>query len=319
MQDIFSLKRFILLLQNHLVESRKKYTLFSVSVFAIGFMILLLFFVFNTHDDYNCYCVDAEGKTDYISRNGIWHSMQPIIYWGGLYLFGGMFALASYINFGNQGEAVFYMNKPASVFEKWAVEVFVRIVLFFVVYSCIFYLLFAPSTLLYNSIEYSSYQEFYATHPYGKTFMQHYCNGGSKPVFESSTLYSFTEPNNADSSELRMLNTLLFSIYVSGVAFFMYGAVLFNKFSFFKTFLLGFAIFIIFTLYGFCIAINGNIFITEGWNHRIFSTTAHNIDNWSLYVSMTEAPMMRLFYIFSIFIPVALLTVGYFKLKEKQV
>lgn len=324
MKDFFSLHRFLLLLKNHLLENRKKYTLFAVSVFAIGFLLVTLFFLFD-NVGYNSYCLDSKGFYSSMSSDSSWQQFQAILYWVGLYSFGAMFALASHVNFGNQGEAIFYMNKPASVFEKWLVEAFVRIILFFVVYTAIAYLLFLPGTLLYNALSHWKFEEYYKLYPYqasGSSFRD-YCQGGIKPTFEAVKVFDFN--TFVKESEAGWIYVALVSSYISGIAFFMYGSVLFNKFSFFKTFLLGFGIFIVYVLYGTLISSNENIFIASGWEHRLMRERAYKVVYSStgperdIFVEIDENYIQNVLLTFMIIVPIALLVVSYYKLKEKEV
>lgn len=317
MKDFFSFHRFILLLKNHLIENRKKYVLFSVSIFAIGFFIVLLFFIFDGSTRYSCYCLNANGTKDYIEHNRDWLMIQNIIYWPGLFIFGGLFALTSYVNFGNQGEAIFYMNKPASIFEKWLVEVFVRMILFFVVYTALFYILFIPGTLLYNALERMTFHDYYASIKLDENHIRDFCAGGKQPIFQSSPLFDFNIFGEDD--QVWLLYMVLVSSYISGIAFFMYGAVLFNKFSFFKTFLLGFGVFLVYVFYALIVNPRQNIFIASGWEHDLFRLRAYKIENSNLYVVMEESYLFTLYAILTVFVPIALLVVSYFKLKEKEI
>lgn len=324
MKDFFSLDRFLLLLKNHLLENRKKYTLFAISVFAIGFLLVTLFFMFEG-TDYNCYCTGAQGSRHYIDSDSSWQQYQAVLYWGGLYSFGAMFALASYVNFGNQGEAIFYMNKPASVFEKWLVEAFVRIILFFIVYTAIAYLLFAPGTLLYNTLAHLKFERYYLLHPYEVNGLnvRAYCEGGIKPVFEAVEVFNFgTFTHEREALSIYMA---LASCYITGIAFFMYGSVLFNKFSFFKTFLLGFGIFIVYVLYGMFIDANESIFIASGWHHGLFNERAYKINTSGsdvyddIFVEMDESYIQNVLLVFLVIVPISMLVVSYYKLKEKEI
>ncbi|HTF82846.1 MAG TPA: hypothetical protein VL947_14015 [Cytophagales bacterium] len=317
MEDFFSFGRFWLLLKNHLIENRKKYTLFAVSMFAIGLLLVFLFFIFNRHTGFNSYCVAHDGTKRYLSTENDWRDFQAIIYWFGLFMFGGMFALSSYVNFGNQGEAIFYMNKPASIFEKWLVEIFVHMILYFAVYSLVFFIIFVPSTLIYNLIERNNYDLYYSVAKYSEQTIQDFCNEGTKPAFEYSSVFVFN--TFAKEKEALLIYVTLISSFVSGISFFMYGSVLFNKFSFFKTFLLGFAIFIVYILYAFTIQPDHNVFIAEGWSHSLFKTKAYKIGEPSVYVKMREEHLFVIYYCVAAFIPISLMLVSYFKLKEKEI
>lgn len=320
MQKYFKFSRFLSLLKNHLVESKKKYYLFTVSVSAIALLMVILFFIFGRMDDYNCYCELGKDKIiQYTQQNMDWQVYMMVLYWSGLLGFGGMFALNSFINFGNSGEAVFYMNKPASIFEKWLLEVVVRVVLFYVVYTLIYFVVFGLGNIVVGWYEQSAFELFYSTHPYSLETSYNYCPSESLPIFQKSNLYmpwsSFTIDGDYEPKVVELLHASL----VAGIGFFMYGAVLFNRFLFFKTFLFAFGIFIFYILYGFMIGFESNVFIDSPWSADIVDTYASNPDDYDLYVRIEEEELMPIYYFLLIFIPTSMLSLSYFALKEKEV
>lgn len=312
--SIFKPSRFLLLFKNHFVESRRKYLLFLGSIAALGVVSIILFLMFN-NTSYNCYCVNPEGAKIYENTEDDWYMYQSILYWGGMFLFGGLFSFTSFVNFSNQGEAIFYMNKPTSIFEKWLLEVLLKIPLFIAVYSVVFFLLFYPSTLLVHFLEKSSYDYYFRDVKLIKINESRLCPNLTYPVFETSPYF---KPWNTfrEAIDFRIL-LVVFAVYKAMIGFFMYGAVLFNKYSIFKTFLLGFAIFLFFLFYG--ISLLPNRYIVEGWDANLFDTTAHLEKNRDLYVSINETDLMWLFYTVVLLLPTGLLFLSFFKLKEKQI
>jgi hypothetical protein len=320
MHQYFKFSRFLSLLKNHLVESKKKYYLFTVSVAAIGILMVILFLIFGRLDDFNCYCELGTDKiTSYYRQNDDWQIFMFILYWTGLLGFGGMFALNSFINFGNSGEAVFYMNKPASIFEKWLLEVVVRVVLFYLVYTTLYYVIFGIGNMIIGTFEYNCFHTFYINHPYTFENSSNYCPDKSMPIFEKSSLYMPWKAFTIDGDYEPKLVQLLHAVLITGVGFFMYGAVLFNRFSFFKTFLFGFGIFIFYLLYGFVIGFNNNVFIDNPWVADIVDTYAYNSTDGNLYIRLEDDALMPIMNFLLWFIPLSVLSLSFFALKEKEV
>lgn len=321
MTVLFSFKRWGLLLHNHLIENKKKYYLFTGSITAIGILMVLLYFIFGQLNDYNCYCMEGNPSVvTFKNVNTDWQVYMTVVYWVGLFLFGGMFALNSFVNFGNSGEAIFYLNKPASILEKWLLEVVVRVVLFYIVYTGIFFITFGTANVLVNQLEAHAYREFYATHVYSLDLYTDFCSKGGIPEFSSTNVYLPWRGITIDEDVEPQLLQVLHASLIAGIGFFMYGAVIFNRFSFFKTFLLGFGLFIFYVLYLYFLHKNGgSIFVDYPWQADVVDSTAyHRIQN-NLYIEIDMKELMPVYYFLLFFIPSGLLSLSYLALKEKQI
>ncbi len=312
MNDTLSIPRLALLVKNHLVENKQRYTLYALGILAIAFIVYVLIFSVNSfHANY--YTI-IEGKVTNPDDTTEWETIQFIVYFAGLCCFGGIFACVSFVDFSNSAEAIFYLNKPASYLEKWLTEVIVRIGFLFLVYTIIFYVIDIPATFLVRGIEYTSSMDKSTIKEVGVT-----------KIFHASDLFFFYMPNLNEG----LVYILLASLYTSIVGFFMYGAVLFNKYSFFKTLFLAFFVGMIYFFYGFFI-VESNFLMPGDWNYS-FPIKA-NLDNVSSllttniydpnggYRTSLDASVLSLVSLFLlIVVPLIIVACSYFKLKEKEV
>jgi hypothetical protein len=303
MKDILNVSRLILLVQNKLVENKYSYLLYAVGMFSLGLIAyILIFSVEKFHANYHSI---IDGIVVQYAYSTEWEFVQAFIYFGGLFIFGGIFACISFVNFSNNAEAIFYLNKPASHLEKWLTEIIVHIFFFFLLYSCIYYLLDIPATLIVNAMEHSDHLE--NLKEVGGTDY-------NQKQFFTSDLFCFQKK----IFDKPIILIFLVSVYITVVGFFMYGAVLFNKFSFFKTLFLVFLIGIVYLFYG-MFFLNNNFILPDKWRYS-FPNRAYGYGNgpWR-EVEIDSSYMFLIAYFLIVFVPAVLLACSYFKLKEKEV
>jgi hypothetical protein len=315
MKDILSISRLSLLIKNHVVENRQRYILYAFGILAIGFMVYIFLFSINSFHAY--YYRIENGVVQNPKQSTNWEEIQFFTYLSGLYIFGGIFACISFVNFSNSAEAIFYLNKPASHLEKWLTEIVVRIIFLFLTYTLLFYIIDIPATMLVRGIEHNSYL----------TDLQNDVNVikevGVEKLFHPSKIFCFYLPDVPDL----IVYVLFVSIYLSVVGFFMYGSVLFNRFSFFKTLFLGFIIGMLYFFYGLGFA-DTDALMPGTWDYRFpdraimeESIITNGVyDEYSGYrTKLDPGFLLAVSYFLLIIVPVFLLACSYFKLKEKEV
>jgi len=302
MSNTFKLSRLSLVLKSHLVEHKQRYLYYLAGMFFIGLVIMLL--VVSTHNfaSYgNVYTVENKPyATD-------WEVVQTVIYLSGLAIFALIFSSVSFVNFNNKGEAIFYLIKPASQFEKWLTEIIVHVFLFFAAYTLIFYLVDIPMTILVRSLEYDYFLEQYKEwDPLLKA------NNRFHPsdFFHFGMLYE----------DFPLIYPICISLYLTGTAFFMYGAVLFNRFSFFKTLFLAFVTAIAYVIYAIVFFKNYTLpFMPEGWTFQSLLKATYSGTEGYFAAELPEQLGWGVLFFFMAFVPAVLFACSYFKLKEKEV
>jgi len=312
MSEHLNFSRLSLLLKNHIVEHKQRYLYYAAGMFFIGLIIMMLCVSFNHFPGYA-----NIGHTDQVSGTNMqptervsvttWEAVQTILYLSGLSIFAVIFSSVSFVNFNNKGEAIFYLIKPASQLEKWLTEIIVHVFLFFAAYTLIFYLLDIPVTLLIRSTEYSYYLEEMKTTD--AVLRQ-------TRFFHPSSFFHFSTL----SDDAWIAYPVCISIYLTGTAFFMYGAVLFNRFSFFKTLILGFVTAMLYVFYSLLVFENTmSLFSPADWRFTSIFRGVRNGENFSFEVKMADHWMWTLIFSLMFIVPMVLFACSYFKLKEKEV
>ena len=315
MNDILSISRLFLLIKNHLVENRMAYMLYAIGMLAIGLISYIFIFAANSFQaDYyhqvEGVIIDPDDTTE-------WETIQFVLYFAGLYIFGGIFACISFVNFSNSAEAIFYLNKPASHLEKWLTEIIIRVVLLFFVYTILFYIVDIPATFIARAREYADHltridviEDPTVVSP-----------DNEKQIFHASKIFSFSMPNIGGG----IIYGLLWSGYLCVIGFFMYGAVLFNRFSFFKTLFLAFIIGMIYFFYG-LIVISSDSLMPGEWRYSFPGgaylsgpVTEVYDPNTGFRTSLDDGFINGVTYVLLLIVPAVLLACSYFKLKEKEV
>lgn len=302
MSNSLKFSRLSLLLKNHLVEHKQKYLFYLAGMFFIGLIVMLLAFSFlSYYADNNVYTAKQGPSITF------WEGTQTVLYLGGLAIFGVIFASTSFVNFNNKGEAIFFFIKPASQLEKWLTEIIVHVFLFFFAYTLIFYLLDIPITMIVQHNEYQVFQEAYKNWTPEEQ---------RENLFHASSFFHFSNMKD----DFFMVYPICISAYLSLTAFFLYGAVLFNRFSFFKTLILGFVTFIVYLIYSsWALRSYEHLVLPVDWYASSFVRAYSRGEGYSFRTVLEEHWSYIMAYFVMIIIPAFLFACSYFKLKEKEV
>ena len=202
MNQFFSFKRFSLLVLKHWADNKKRYGLSALAFIGL----LITWFVFTM----------LAGFDD----NPMSKATQNITFFLALFAVGIFYASQYFRDLGSRSKGINFMLVPASAFEKLLCSILYTAVLFFVVFTAVYYLVDVLMVTIVKSLP--AVQE--------------------KPnvinVFKI-VLLRF----NKDST----INFLMF--FFSAQSVFLLGSVYFEKYSFVKTFICGFvACFILFRM-----------------------------------------------------------------------
>jgi hypothetical protein len=280
MNSTFDLKRWWLLVGRQWSENQKKYLL---SILAIP-GLLLAWFGFA------------------ILVGGI-HPLNNIIqylsYMGGLYIVGCIYASIQFSDLGSRPKAIIYLTIPASHLEKLLCAILYSVVLFFIVYTIIFYAIDIPMVRLSNELGYQRFLR--SDHLIGARFtfdrvvplMNYY-----EEYYNKGFLFFFVA-------------------YFPIQSAFLLGSVYFIRYSFIKTTIALLLIWLLFTV----LIIEGFSNIPpEGWRDE-------NIASWGQYNNLGQINRIRispwiekiLDFLLKYSIPIILWVITYFRLKEKEI
>ncbi len=132
MNQFFSFKRFNSLVLKHWAGNKKRYGL-SVIAF-IGLLIAWFVFMLVVEDD---------------SRMS--HEMQAATYFISLFVVGTFYASHYFRDLGSRARAINFLLVPASTFEKFLCSLLYTVLLFFVVFTAVFYSVDILMLSLFNS------------------------------------------------------------------------------------------------------------------------------------------------------------------------
>jgi hypothetical protein len=272
MNQFFSFKRFSLLVLKHWADNKKRYLL-SVVAF-IGLLIAWFVFTMLVDSGY------AMGK-----------GMQMITYFFSLFAVGSFYANQYFRDLGSRAKGINFLLVPASAFEKVLCSLLYTVILFFVVFTSVFYLVDILMIALVDS--------FQATNIHMK-------DKGVVNIFKAARL-----PVEGESA----INILIIFFGIQSI--FLLGSVYFAKYSFIKTIISGFVVFFIV----FCLVYFLFEMMPDGQYIRGFLTD-YRVDNdgkESYLVSIPRWPGQILYYFLMYGVAPFLWIVTYFRLKEKQV
>ena len=204
MNQFFSFDRFSLLVSKHWADNKKRYLL-SVLAFA---GLLITWFAFTTLVD--------EGDT--LSAD-----LQLSTYFFSLFIAGTLYASQYYSELGSKPKGSNFLLVPASTFEKFLCSLLYTVVLFFIVFTAVFYVIDFLMVAITNSLY------------------------GNDVTHKKETVVNVFDTAFLSFNSNYSLNFLLF--YFSIQAIFLFGSVLFRKYNYIKTIIAGFvAWFILFGL-----------------------------------------------------------------------
>jgi hypothetical protein len=272
MNQFFSFNRFSLLVSKHWADNKKRYLL-SVIAF-IG--LLLAWFVFTLLVDSGA----PMGK-----------GLQMVTFFFSLFAVGSFYASQYFRDLGSRARGINFLLVPASAFEKILCALLYTVVLFFIVFTSVFYLVDVLMVSAANSFLASDIPDH---------------EKGLVNVFEAASI-----PFDQKST----LNALL--IFFAIQAAFLLGSVYFAKYSFIKTIISGFVVFfIVFCFVFFVYDMMPDGSYTNGFlTSYIIKSNGKN----DYLVSVPRWLGQLLHYLLVYGITPFLWIVTYFRLKEKQV
>ncbi len=188
----FSFQRWSWLVGKHWVENRKRYLLSAVAIFAL----LIFYFTFQL-------MVHGEDPLD--------RGIQIVGYFLGLFGIGCLFAGQYFSHLGSKSKGTFYTLTPASALEKLLCALLYVVVVFFVVYTAVYYLANIIMVTIANNV-----------HPF-------YITSGTKTV----PINVFYEYNWGLGDANLMFYFLLAFFAVQSI--FLLGSVYFNQYGIVKT------------------------------------------------------------------------------------
>lgn len=192
MNQFFSFKRFTLLALKHWADNKKRYGL-SVLAF-IG--LLITWFVFTMLTDFDTRLMGRE--------------IQQMTFFLALFGVGTFYASQYFRELGSRSKGINFLLVPASAFEKLLCSLLYSVVLFFIVFTSVYYLVDLLLIAVTNSI----------------------------PDTEKSELVNVFKIIILRFNKDATINFLLFFFSVQSA--FLLGSVYFEKYSFIKTIICGF-------------------------------------------------------------------------------
>lgn len=197
MNQVFDFKRWTLLVAKHWSENKRKYLLGTVAM--AGFLFFWFGFV----------VVIDWGRP-------IPSFIQIQTYYVGLAITGLFFASSTFAELSSGPRAMNFLTFPASHLEKLLCSLLYSLVIFFVVYTAVFYLVDFSMVKLANSAAAARWQ-----------------GGANVPSSEVVNIFSeFNKGSDPDEPNLFLLSILMYVIVQSA---YILGSVYFSKYSFIKT------------------------------------------------------------------------------------
>lgn len=199
MNQVFDLKRWLLLVGKHWSENRKKYLLSlvaMVALFVIWYSFVLL----------------LERQNPYPEE------MQVATYYIGLAIVGCLFASMFFSEVASGPKAMHFLSVPASIFEKLLNAFFYGVVLFFICYTLIFFLVDFTMIKIANGLA----ERYWSEHDPSRVWRR------------MEVANPFGKPYGA-GPELPNIYFYFLLIYINLQSAFILGSVYFPGYSFIKT------------------------------------------------------------------------------------
>lgn len=272
MNQFFNFNRFSLLVAKHWADNKKRYLL-SVIAFA---GLLIAWFAFTMLID---------------SRYPMGKGIQMVTYFFLLFVVGAFYANQYFRDLASRAKGINFLLVPASAFEKVLCSLLYTVILFFVVFTAVFYLIDVVMVAIAKGFTLVEY-------PDDEKGVLNVYDAARLPFEEKSTI-----------------NILLIFFAIQSV--FLLGSVYFAKYSFIKTIISGFVIFFIIFFFVYFLY----DMMPKGEYANGFLTSYH-IYNKGENGYLVRVPVWLgqiLYYLLMYGIAPFLYIVTYFRLKEKQV
>lgn len=204
MSPTFDINRWLLLVRQHWIENKKRYQLSILAIF--GLLFIWFFFLLS---------VDQSSPMDRDTQRGTYF----------FFLFSGgcFYASQFFKDLGSRSKAINYLLIPASSFEKLLCSLLYSIVLYFIVYTAIFYLVDSITVAAAN-----------AFHP---SYLE---PGTSGIVNKASVLNVFERLGHPNGTPY------FFGTFFAVQSAFFLGSVYYERYSFVKTVISLFVVLLIF-------------------------------------------------------------------------
>lgn len=276
MNPSFDANRWLLLVRQHWIENKKRYLL-SIAA-AAGLLFMWFFFISLVDETYPLH-----------------DEMQRITYFFLLFVCGCFYASQFYRDLGSRSRAINYLLTPASSLEKLLVSILYAVVLFFIVYTAIFYVVDTIMVLFVNTF-----------HP---SYNKPDANG---ILYKASVTNVFGQYGRVNGTPF------FFAIYFAVQSAFLLGSVYYEKYSFVKTVISLFVVFLaIYFAWGFLLE---TVLPEGGYARDIGSFRVSNTKGGSDY--LVELPVVVREILIAATkwgLPFFFWVVTYFRLKEKEV
>jgi hypothetical protein len=197
MNEIFSIKRWGMLVALHWAGNRKKYLLAMPAIFGLLLVWFSFVLIMDRHDPMAGF-------------------IQWMTYYAGLFFVGCLYASTIFAELGDKAQGIAYLAVPASALEKLLCGLLFSIVAFFIVYTLLFYLVDIPMVWLANKLNVQEHRVWPGGYPVDPTIV-------------------FNVARGADDMESdRQSHVLLLGFFAIQSAFIL-GSVYFSRYAFIKT------------------------------------------------------------------------------------
>lgn len=285
MNQVFSFNRWLLLVNKHWSENRKKYLL---SLGGIAALLMVWFGFIIIMDNYR----------------PMHENLQIITFFFGLVLTGCFFASMMFSDLASKPKGMEFLILPASQLEKLACMVFYSVFVFFISYTLIFYGVDVIMVKLSNSLARSAWEKGHLATYTRDFYMEKVAN-----VF-------VLDPANTNDVNVNYYIVLAFLVVQS---LFLLGSVYFPRYSFLKTIIV--LLLIIVLVMVFTVKVLSKIIPQGvGFHEGLTSLRMYNTDYTAMKVAKLPEWLAGTlsFLVKYAFAPVFWL-IAYFRLKEKQI
>ncbi|MBS9779503.1 MAG: hypothetical protein KGV51_02645 [Moraxellaceae bacterium] len=207
--QIFDWQRFVIYTKAHWQENKRSYFWFFAVISMIYFLILLLILT------------EPRYQTD----------IQLLVYYGGLFITGTVFALRYFSALARTGSALVTLMQPVAVLEKWLLAMLTIVIAYPLVYTLIFEIMTYPMVEISRKYILSLYAE-----------------------SDLSRYQLFIPVSPLEDTRISILGQIpAWCIYWSLTSFALTGSIFFKRLPIIKTVALGFMIFLLFLFIAFVI------------------------------------------------------------------
>lgn len=276
----FQLRRFLLLVSRHWAENRKKYGLFLLAMFGILVVWLSFILAFS-----NLTLLDV--------------TMQFVTYYVGLYLTGCIYASTLFSELSSKRDGANFLMLPASQLEKLLCVLLFGVLFFFITYTFLFYLVDIPMVQLSNRMLVNSPRNF----------------PNSIVQIPPGAVYNIisAEQGPIPEKDIHLVLLGFFSVQ----AIFILGPIYFKKYVLVKSILVVLICLLIIVLVEEKVV---NFFLPAGWMNLHLSWVQWDREEHPARFVYLPYPLAPVFIgLLQLGVPLAIWSITYLRLKEKQI